>query len=79
VPPKIDNQPSPKPQRNFTDPESSIMNGSDGGFIRAYNCQAGVDGSPQVIVASEVSAIASDGAQVEPMIMEMLENLGALP
>jgi len=79
TPPKIDDQPSPKAQRNFTDPESSIMKGNDGGFIQAYNCHAGVDGSSQVIVACEVSAIASDGAQVEPMVVEMLENLGTLP
>lgn len=78
TPPKIDDQPSPKAQRNFTDPESSIMKGTDG-FIQAYNCQAGVDGSSQVIVACEVSAIAADGAQVEPMVVEMLENLGKLP
>jgi transposase len=79
TPPKIDDQPSSKAQRNFTDPESSIMKGNDGGFIQAYNCQAGVDGSSQVIVACEVSAIAADGAQVEPMVVEMLENLGELP
>ena len=76
--PKFDDRPDPKAQRNFTDPESSIMKGTDG-FIQAYNCQAGVDGSSQVIVACEVSAISADATQVEPMVVEMLENLGALP
>jgi transposase len=77
-PPKIDDTPKPKAQRNFTDPESSIMKGKDG-FIQAYNCQAAVDGSSQVIIANDVNAVASDGDQVEPMVVEMLENLGELP
>jgi len=77
-PPNIDDTPSPKAQRNFTDPESSIMKGRDG-FIQAYNCQAAVDGSSQTIIACDVSAIASDGDQVEPMVVEILENLGELP
>src|SRR5205807_7542621 len=58
--------------------ESSIMKGRDG-FIQAYNCQTAVEGSSQVVIACDVSAIASDGAQVEPMVVEILENLGALP
>ncbi len=75
--PKIDDSPSPKAQRNFTDPESSIMKGRDG-FIQAYNCQAAVDGSSQTIIACEVSS-SNDGIQVEPMVMEILDNLGRLP
>ena len=78
TPPKIDDTPNPKAQRNFTDPESSIMKGRDG-FIQGYNCQAAVDGSSQVIIANDVSAVASDGDQVEPMVVEILENLGELP
>jgi transposase len=77
-PPQIQDAPDPKAQRNFTDPESSIMKGRDG-FIQGYNCQAAVDGSSQVIIAQDVSAVASDGDQVEPMVVEMLENLGELP
>jgi transposase len=76
--PKIEDSPSPKAQRNFTDPESSIMKGRDG-FIQAYNCQAAVDGASQTIIACEVSAVGSDGAQVEPMVMEILDNVGQLP
>jgi len=78
TPPQIDDTPNPKAQRNFTDPESSIMKGRDG-FIQGYNCQAAVDGSSQVIIANDVSAVASDGDQVEPMVVEILENLGELP
>ncbi len=77
-PPKIEDFPSPKAQRNFTDPESSIMKGRDG-FIQAYNCQAAVDGASQTILACEVSAVASDATQVEPMVIEILDNLGELP
>jgi hypothetical protein len=78
TPPKIDDAPAPKAQRNFTDPESSIMKGRDG-FIQAYNCQTAVDGSSQTIIACDVSAIAVDATQVEPMVAEILENLGDLP
>src|SRR6267154_6591888 len=35
-------QPGPKSQRNFTDPESRIMKSKDG-FVQAYNAQAAVD------------------------------------
>jgi transposase len=77
-PPKIDESPSPKAQRNFTDPESSIMKGRDG-FIQAYNCQTAVDGSSQTIIACDVSALSTDSSHVEPMVVEILENLGELP
>jgi hypothetical protein len=42
--------PKPEAQRNFTDPDSRIMPGRDG-FIQAYNGQAAVDATAQVIVA----------------------------
>jgi hypothetical protein len=37
-------QPDPKSQRSFTDPESRIMKSKDG-FVQAYNAQAAVDAS----------------------------------
>ena len=43
-------EPNPKAQRNFTDPESRIMKSKDG-FVRAYNAQAAVDAGAQIIVA----------------------------
>ena len=43
-------RPVDEAQRNFTDPESSIMMGADG-FIQAYNAQLAVDDAHQVIVA----------------------------
>lgn len=75
--PKIMDTPDPKAQRNFTDPQSGIMKGSDG-FVQAYNCQAAVDACSQVIVACEASPCAADSVQVEPMVMEMLDNTGKL-
>src|SRR5216684_263334 len=38
-------EPNPKAQRNFTDPESRIMKSKDG-FVQAYNAQAAVDARP---------------------------------
>ena len=43
-------EPDPKAQKNFTDPESRIMKTKDS-FIQGYNAQAAVDATAQVIVA----------------------------
>jgi len=76
--PKFDDQPAPKAQRNFTDPESTIVKGPDG-FIQGYNCQTAVDAQAQVIIACDVSTIAADSVQAEPMMVEILDNTGSLP
>jgi len=68
-------KPKPKAQRNFTDPESRIMKGSDG-FVQAYNCQAVVDDFDQVIVAQDVTNEATDVHQLEPMVQQVKENTG---
>src|SRR6266852_2203825 len=49
-------EPNPKAQRNFTDPESRIMKSKDG-FVQAYNAQAAVDAGAQIIVAHEPHGI----------------------
>jgi len=54
-------QPDPKSQRNFTDPESRIMKSKDG-FVQAYNAQAAVDAGAQIIVAHELTQCGSDQA-----------------
>src|SRR4029078_3078701 len=41
-------QPDPKAQRNFTDPESRIMKAKEG-FVQAYNAQAAVDAGAQIM------------------------------
>ena len=65
-------------QRNFTDPESSIMKGADG-FIQAYNAQLAVDDAHQVIVACGVTDQPSDAANLTPMLERVRANVGAAP
>ena len=55
-------EPDPKAQKNFTDPESRIMKTKDG-FIQGYNAQAAVDATAQVIVAHGLDAKQSDQHQ----------------
>ncbi len=69
--------PTPKAQRNFTDPESRIMKTSDGSFHQCFNAQAVVDDAHQVIVATEVSNCAADVANLIPMTEQAAANTGA--
>ena len=71
-------EPDPKAQKNFTDPESRIMKSKDG-FIQAYNAQAAVDGTAQVIVAHDLDAKQSDQHQLVPMTDAVEANLDKKP
>jgi len=72
--------PADKAQRNFTDPESHIMPAPGGKhFIQAYNAQAAVDSTHQVIVAAEVTNKPTDRGQAEPMMEVVKTNTGQLP
>ena len=71
-------KPKPSAQRNFSDPDSHILKGSDG-WIQGYNCQAAVDGDHQVIVAIGVSNQPSDAVHLLPMLQRTLANTGQLP
>jgi hypothetical protein len=72
--------PKPKAQRNFTDAESRIMkDGASGGFVQAYNVQAAVDSTAQVIVAAAVTQERADKKQLLPMIEKVGKNIGRLP
>lgn len=73
--------PSPKAQRNFTDPESRIMPapGAKGSVIQGYNCQAAVDATAQIIVAAEVTDESNDKQQAQPLLTQVLANTGRVP
>ena len=62
-----DAKPKDKAQYNFSDPESRIMKGADG-FVQAYNAQAVVESTTQLIVAQAVTQEANDKQQVAPMV-----------
>ena len=70
--------PEKRAQRNFTDPESRMMKTNDG-FNYAFNAQAVVDETSQVIIGTRVGTNASDVDQLLSMIdltKEMLRAAG---
>ena len=72
-------EPEEKAQSNFTDPESRIMKTSTEGFQQCYNAQVAVDGEQQIIVATEVSAQASDQGQMMELLEEVEESFQEIP
>jgi len=78
IPRTTDGKPTPKAQRNFTDPESRIMKSGDG-YVQAYNCQAMVDDAYQIIVAEAVTNQPPDVEHLVPMIARTVENCGKKP
>jgi len=71
--------PTPKAQRNFTDPESRIMKTADGSFHQCYNAQAVVDAECQVIIAADLNDCAADVATLIPMTEQAIRNTGTAP
>ena len=72
--------PEDKAQRNFTDAESRIMPAPGGrDFLQAYNSQAVVDHTHQVIVAARATNQTSDKRQAAAMMQETIGNVGAVP
>jgi hypothetical protein len=67
--------PEDRAQRNFTDPHSRIMKGSDG-FVQGYNAQAAVDAGSQVIVAHGLTNNGADNGQLLPMVNAIKATLG---
>jgi len=68
--------PEPKAQRNFTDPESRIMRKSGKEYVQAYNAQAAVDSTAQVIVAQSLSNSATDVQQLATTLKQIKQNTG---
>lgn len=76
--PKANGEPNDKAQLNFTDADSKLMKGPDG-FLQAYNCQAAVDTTAQVIVAHDVSNQQADAPQLPAMVKQIRERMGRNP
>jgi len=70
--------PKPKAQRNFTDPDSRMMPGKDG-FVQAYNGQAAVDATAQIIVAHSLSNSSADAPWLVPLTDAVTQNMGKRP
>lgn len=71
-------EPDGKAQRNFTDPQSSVLLTKDG-YIQGYNAQAAVDSKAQVVVAHGLTPSMSDQGQLVGLIDAIAANLGAMP
>ena len=72
-------EPDEKAQSNFTDPESGIMKTSNDGLQQCYNAQVAVDGEHQLVVATEVTANASDQGGLPLLLDEVAETVGEQP
>ena len=72
---EIDGTPHGKAQRNFTDPDSRIME-RGGSFLQGYNCQAAVDAAHQIIVAADASNQSPDNGNLVPMLEQVQSNCG---
>jgi len=73
-----DGTPHPKAQRNFTDPDSRIME-SGGTFVQGYNCQAAVDGHAQIILGEDLTNQCPDNGNLDPMIEQVIANCDSVP
>jgi transposase len=71
--------PAPTAQRNFTDPDSRIMVDGDKAFIQAYNAQAAMESSHQVIVACAVTNQANDVPHLLPLVAAVRQNTRRRP
>ena len=74
----VDGTPKSKAQRNFTDPDSRIME-KNGSFLQAYNAQVVVDEAHQVILAHGLSNQPPDVEYLEPLLRAAVANCGAAP
>lgn len=78
VPVTRSGRPKPSAQRNFTDPDSRIME-RNSQFLQGYNCQAAVDEAAQIIVAHAVTNQPPDCEHLTPMLHQVRSNTGRFP
>lgn len=78
IPAAQDGTPTPKAQRNFTDPDSRIMK-RGGSYLQGYNCQIVVDSVNQIIVAEAVTNQPPDCNLLAPMVERVRRNTDRLP
>lgn len=78
VPHDKDGKPRAQAQRNFTDPESRIMQ-TGGTYVQGYNCQLAVDEAHQIIVAQILTNQGPDCEHLQPLLKQVHANVGALP
>lgn len=71
--------PTPKAQRNFTDPDSRIMKTAKGAFDQCYNAQAVVDDELNLVVAHGLGNQAPDTQYLPAMLARTKQTLGGLP
>ena len=72
-------EPEQTAQSNFTDPDSGIMRTSNEGFQQCFNAQVAVDGNQQMVVATELTAKASDQGGVPALLDAVAETFGERP
>ena len=72
-------EPDEKAQSNFTDPESSIMKTSSEGYQQCYNAQVAVDAEHQLVVATDLTANASDQGELPVLLDAVKETFDAQP
>ncbi|MGH3148580.1 MAG: IS1182 family transposase, partial [Rubrobacter sp.] len=78
VPHTAEGAPTPKAQRNFTDPDSRIMKVGTS-FMQGFNAQAAVDAEHQVIVAQALTNQPPDVEHLVPLVERMADNVEGLP
>jgi transposase len=74
---EVSDEPDPKAQTSFTDPELKIMPQPNKGWEYCGNAQVVVDDACQVIVACDVTDQSNDKQQAVPMAAQALANLQA--
>ncbi len=72
-------EPDEKAQSNFTDPESGIMKTSNEGFQQCYNAQVAVDGDHHLVVATDLTANASDQGGLPALLDAVAETFCEQP